>query len=105
MQKLLAVRFRLPIAFGVALSVAVSLIPVQVAHAGNKLREYNDRAANAARAASRTKVGNRNPVVRLTKENIKIYDRLGWEAGRYMSVRKHGSAGDPGPYPGTRRRN
>jgi hypothetical protein len=37
---------------------------------------------------------------RLMKGNIRIYDRLGWEAGRYLSVSKHGAAGDPGRYPG-----
>lgn len=31
---------------------------------------------------------------------VRSMDRLGWEIGRSVSMRKHGPAGDPGKYPG-----
>lgn len=40
------------------------------------------------------------PAKTLVKANIRIYDRVGWEAGRLISTIEHGPAGDPGNYPG-----
>ncbi len=89
----------------VAGCTAILLLAAPEAHAGSKWRKANDKAAEVARDLSRTRLGNKNPHVWITKKNVQIYDRLGWEAGRYMSVKKHGPAGDPGRYPGLKRRN
>jgi hypothetical protein len=35
----------------------------------------------------------------LIRGNIAIYHCVGWEAGRYISIRKYGRAGDPGSCP------
>ena len=37
-------------------------------------------------------------VIRLMVQNVKIYGRVGWEAGRLISIRQYRI--DPGPYPG-----
>lgn len=40
-------------------------------------------------------------VVALAKFNVKIWAKNGWDYGRYESIKRHGPAGDPGPFPGT----
>ncbi len=38
-------------------------------------------------------------VGKLIRQNIKIYRCVGWEAGRMISIKKYGRAGDPGVCP------
>ncbi|MCB2130348.1 MAG: hypothetical protein KDE03_15085 [Rhodobacteraceae bacterium] len=40
----------------------------------------------------------------LLRANIVIYHCVGWEAGRYISIRKYGRAGDPGSCPSNLRK-
>jgi hypothetical protein len=57
--------------------------------------------SNAAKVAC--KAPKPNALTKAACANVRIYDRVGWEAGRYISVKKHGKDADPGKYPGYKR--
>ena len=62
-----------------------------------------DRVASAARGCVTTSLCSATPTTRALGTAIRSADRLGWNAGRYISIRQHGPQGDPGRYPGIRR--
>ena len=59
--------------------------------------------ARGARAFAASPLSSANPATRAAGSAIRSADRLGWEAGRFLSMRQHGSSADPGRYPGIRR--
>jgi hypothetical protein len=93
-------KFSKTAALSLALVAGIATLGAVPAGAGNK--KVTESFASAARtcaasACNSTKTG------RAFSGAVKAWDRAGWEAGRYLSTRRHGPAGDPGRYPGLRR--
>lgn len=83
----------------------VGLTTMPPAEAGPRFkgRQAIESIAKGARTIAGSRFTRRNPVGRAFSTGVRAWDRAGWEAGRYLSKRKHGSQGDPGRYPGLRR--
>ncbi len=80
------------------------LTSLSTAQANMVPRSLNADVLQAAPDSSQTDMvnttgrGNYNLIYKLVKLNIKIWGRVGWEYGRYESLKKYGV--DIGTYPG-----
>jgi len=74
------------------------------ADAKSRTQTAVDTTAALARGCVTTGVCKANPATRAFGMATQSMDRLRWEIGRTMSISKHGPTGDPGRYPGIRRR-
>ena len=74
------------------------------ADAKSRAQKAVDTTASLARGCVTTGACMAAPATRAFGSAVRSMDRLGWEIGRTISVSQHGSAGDPGRYPGIRRR-
>jgi hypothetical protein len=77
--------------------LALTLMVATIAMVGSA--EAKSKTKRAAETAVKV-LPMSKPAKTLMKVNIRIYDRMGWEAGRLISTMEHGPSGDPGKYPG-----
>lgn len=82
---------------------AVALLAAYPAQAKPNHASATNSVAKAARTCVSSHACSTTPTGKAFGAAVKSMDRLGWEIGRSMSMKKHGPAGDPGQYPGLRR--
>ncbi len=86
-----------------AAAATVFLLSASTAMAGNKSQSITKSVASGARACVTSGACAATPTGRAFGGAVRSMDRLGWEIGRSVSIKKLGPAGDPGRYPGIER--
>ncbi len=76
----------------IAILAAALTTSVSLAEAKSKTKRNAERVVNILPISK--------PAKALVRGNIRIYDRVGWEAGRLAIIKQYGPTADPGPYPG-----
>lgn len=94
---------RLLAAYALALAASIALVTPSTATAQQAQQPVTKTIAKGARTCVSTGVCSITPTGKAFGGAVKSMDRLGWEIGRHMSMKKHGPTADPGKYPGLRR--
>lgn len=81
----------------------IGLLQAHPAIARSNQQTVTNSVAQGARACVTSKLCSVTPTGRAFGGAVRSMDRLGWEIGRGMSIKKYGPAGDPGQYPGMKR--
>lgn len=96
---------KVPVRLALALmALGVALALATPADAKSRVQQAVDTVAALTRGCVTTGACAATPATRAFGAATRSMDRLGWEIGRTMSISQHGTVGDPGRYPGIRRR-
>ncbi len=79
---------------------AVALLHAYPAIAKTNKPSITNAVAKGARTCVTSHACSATPTSAAFGGAVRSMDRLGWEIGRGISIKKYGPAGDPGQYPG-----
>jgi len=105
MSSMLRMTSRTPARMALALmALGAALALATPAEAKSRAQKAVDTTASLARGCVTSGACKATPTGRAFGMAVQSMDRLGWEIGRTISVKQLGPSGDPGRYPGIRRR-